>query len=292
MRREGMTSAGTAATGALRDRLPNLIVIGAGKCGTSALHDYLAAHPDVGVSWYKELKFFGRPNAPERIETYAAKFPSGHAVRAESSPSYTMWPFQPDVPEQMAELLPEPRFVYIVGDPVRRVAAHWAEQYSLLRERRSFEEALVDLDDPANPYLCASRYGSQLERYLRLFPAERILVLDQRDLRDRRRQTLRRVFEFAGVDPAFDTPAFDAESNTAAEKLRLNALGVGLTRLGLMGDSPRSIFPYRKLWFVVGRRVERPAVEGALRARLIAALRDDVAHFRELTGLEFADWPV
>ena len=275
----------------LRSRMPNLLVIGAGKCGTSALHFYLSLHPEIGMSERKELQLFGGPRerVQARLPTYASRFPTDTSMRGEASPSYTMWPAIPEVPEQMTEVLEEPRFVYIVGDPVTRVVAHWAEQYRLRNEPRPFEQMLETLDQPDNPYVCGSRYGSQLERYLRCFPEDRILVVDQRELRADRRATLRRVFEFAGVDPDFDSPRFEQEVNEAATKFRPHRLAFALIKRRVIG--PRSRFPdLSRFAFLLGRKVHPPPVGEELHERLATVLAADIARFRELTGRKFAHW--
>ena len=271
----------------LRARLPNLIVIGAAKCGTSALHNYLAAHPEIGMSHHKEVMFFGSSWANEGgLPHYAAHFSGDRPVRGESSPIYTMFPFVPRVPEQMARWLEDPRFIYVVGEPVDRVAAHWAEQYIHGRERRSLAEVIDDMDDPANPYVCASRYGSQLERYLSFFTPDRILVIEQRELREARRETLRRAFGFAGVDPHFECAKFEMEHNAATTKIKLNRLGLQLGRTRAKGLAEG---PLRR---VLGTPFERPEIEPKRRRRLEDSLRPDIERFRELTRLTLADWSV
>jgi hypothetical protein len=192
-----------AMTEAERAALPNLIVIGAGKCGTSALHDYLSRHPEIGMSPTKEVQLFGANRWLERLPSYPGFFDASKRVRGESSPSYSLDPYLPCVPEHMAAVLPEPRFIYLVADPIQRVVAHWSEQSFLTLDQRSLDEAIADADNPFNPYVGGSRYGHQLQRYVDVFGADRVLVLDQRDLRGRRPETLRAVFAYAGVDPDF-----------------------------------------------------------------------------------------
>ncbi|MEA2273375.1 MAG: hypothetical protein QOI98_2083 [Solirubrobacteraceae bacterium] len=273
-----------------RRRLPNLIIIGAGKCGTSALHSYLSAHPEIGMSKVKELQLFGGPRWLQRLPSYATHFDASHPIRGESSPSYTMDPFISSVPEQMAAVLPEPRFVYLVGEPVRRTVAHWAEQHYLRNDERSLGEALSDADDPCNPYVAGSRYGHQLERFVTVFGRDRVFVLDQDELRDRREETLRRVFSFLGVDPSFSSPVFAQQPNAARNKNQAHALGrwmqdrwYGRSRVGQRLSTTR---------WLAGRPLRRAEIDEASRVRVTDVLRPDIARFRELTGLTLDHWTI
>lgn len=272
-----------------RRRLPNLIGIGAAKCGTSALHTYLAAHPEIAMSEEKELKLFGSARWHERLPWYASRFDGGCAVRGETSPTYTMDPYVPGVPEQIAAVLGEPKLIYTVGDPVRRVIAHYQEHVAMSFERRTLHEALADADDPANPYVAASRYGHQLRRYLEVFDPSRILIVDQDDLRHRRRETLRGIFAFAGVDADFWSPAFEAEPNARGDKFQPNRLGLLL--IDHSRARPRLL---RKAMIprVTMRRVADVPIDARTRAGLERVLGPDIDRFRELTGRSFADWRV
>jgi hypothetical protein len=274
---------------AQRAALPNLLVIGAAKCGTSALHSYLAGHPDICMSANKEVKLFGSRGWLHGLPGYAARFDAGRPVRGETSPTYSMDPYVPGVPEQIAAVLPAARFVYLVGEPLRRVVAHWGEHRALTYERRSLEEALADAGEPDNPYVAASRYGHQLQRYIEVFGPERILVVDQRDLRERRRETLREIFGFAGVDPRHWSPAYMAEPNAAADKFEPNALGRSIIDRTWLPLAVRRRAMGRKLTAGPIRRVE---LTPALRERLERILGPDIAHFRALTGRSFGHWPI
>jgi hypothetical protein len=276
-----------AVPASARAALPNLIVIGAGKCGTSALHDYLGRHPEIGMSKVKEVQLFGGNRWLVRLPRYPELFDASRPVRGESSPSYTLDPYIPDVPEQMAAVLPEPRFVYLVADPVARVVAHWAESHHVMVDHRPLAEALADAEAPANPYVAGSRYGHQLQRYVDVFGRDRVLVVDQLDLRDRRRETLQAVFTFAGVDPTFWAPDLEIERNAAADKVEPNVLGRWMeARLGT-----RAV-PVSRIRGLTARRLRRPELDDATRARLVATLQPDIARFRDLTGRPFAHWPV
>ncbi len=243
--------------------LPNLIIIGAMKCGTTALHRYLDLHPDVAMSEPKELNFFCGPdhldgtqddsatwsagNWHRGVEWYAAQFRST-PVRGEASPGYTS-PSFPEAAERMARVLPEVRIVYAVRDPVERAVSQYLHHRADGTERRPIEEALLD---PASQYVARSLYHERLEPYLARFPRERILICAQEDLSSNRRATLRELYRFAGVDDSFWCSAHD---------LRWNVARTAPVPLG-----------------------------GPLRRRLAARLSGDASRLRELAGREFARW--
>ncbi len=273
-----------------RGALPNLFIVGAGKCGTSALHGYLARHPEISMSTRKELHLFGGPRWLERLPSYADHFDERLPVRGESSPGYSMDPFIPQVPEQMAAVLDAPRFIYLVADPVRRVVAHWAEQQVLRNDLRGLQEALADAENPFNPHVAGSRYGHQLGRYAETFGRERILVVDQLDLRERRKETLRKIFSFLDVGPDFWSPDFEVETNTAEHKLVPNRLGdTLLRRFGSRPDLAKRVSLIRG---ITARPLVRPALERETHARLADILAPDLVRFRALVGSQFAHWPV
>jgi hypothetical protein len=149
------------------------------------------------------------------------------------------------------------------------------------------------LDDPANPYLCASRYATQLERYLECFDRGRILVIDHRDLLEHRGRTLAEVFRFLDVDAAFESPEFERLHNTRSAKVRYSELGMWLIRRGVLTGRPRSsegeplIGPVRNL---LSRPID-DALPSTLRERLIEDLQPEVERLRALTGKAFSQWP-
>ncbi len=272
--------------------LPNLLIIGAGKSGTTSLHGYLAAHPEVSMSETKELRLFVRDDWRDRLDWYSQQFGPAR-VRGESSPGYTMFPYRSSVAERIHEVIPDARLIYLVRDPVERAIASYVEFVSQGYEQRSIDEALTDTADPANPHICGSRYASQLERYLSYFPPERILVLDQLALLEQRAATLRAVFEFLGIDPTFESPTFAERVNTRQHKVVYNRLGIWLIRRNLLTERTGP-FKRRPLIRPVRALLSKP-IEARLaddaRARLIAMLRPEVEELRTLTGQAFAHWP-
>src|SRR6476659_1140977 len=161
-----LPDAAAAPTGSARSgpgALPNLIVIGAQKCGTSGLHYYLSLHPEVSMSRPKELNFFiAERNWPRGLDWYRRHFDPRARIRGESSPNYTAYPQHEGVPERMHELIGDARLIYLVRDPLERIAAHWVHNYAKRRERGSLRETLTH---PQTSYIERSRYHMQIERF-------------------------------------------------------------------------------------------------------------------------------
>lgn len=282
--------------------LPNLIIIGAAKAGTTSLHYYLDQHPEIEMSTPKEPHFFGRGDWREQIEWYQSLFTVPAPVRGEASPSYSTYPVKRDVPRRIRELIPEAKLIYLVRDPVERLPAHYSQHVARGKETRSFERALTDSlregDDPANPYLAGSSYGTQVEQYLQHFPAEQLLVVDQADLAEDRLATLRGVFGFLGVAPDFSSPRFSDVLQTQSDQLRFNRIGRRLKdsrlRHAIRARIPRSLrrAVMKPIAPLLSESVERPSPSPELTGALRDRLRPEAERLRELTGKPFNGWSV
>jgi hypothetical protein len=200
--------------------LPNLVVIGAMKCGTTALHHYLDAHPQVSMAAAKEVNFFVGPvTAPSAdpqtwwmsgqwhrgLDWYASLFDPRAPVRGESSPAYTS-PDQTEAVARIAATLPDARLVYLIRDPVERAASQFAHHVRDGDEQRFMEEALLD---PASQYLSRSRFYSRLAPYLDHFPLGQVHVVVQERLLHDRRAELARTYAHVGADPHWWSAALD-----------------------------------------------------------------------------------
>ncbi len=281
-------------TGETEPTLPNLIVIGAQKCGTSVLHYYLSLHPEVSMSNPKELNYFiEERNLPRGLEWYSRHFDPSATCRGESSPNYTAYPQHLGVPERIAATVPDARLVFMVRDPIERITAHWIHNYAKRREKGDLRETLLH---PNTSYVSRSKYFMQLQRYLKHFPEERILVIDQRDLRDDRTATLRRLFEFVGVDPDFQHPKFEDVRHSTSRKKRATRLGMRIQKASRTRFGRR--FP-RRFWLALdvalplSKPIAKPdGVAEALGPEVLEVLHEDAQRLREQTGRTFAHWSV
>ena len=241
----------------------------------------------------KEPQLFAADAYPEGLARYASLFDRPAAVRGESSAVYSQFPSWPAIPERISERAPDARFVYVVRDPIERALAHYRQHVRDFKEGRGIAEALADLEEPNSTYVAPSRYATQLRRYLGLFDVDRILVVDQRALRDDRRQALERIFAFLDVDPSFDSAHFDARLNTADHLRRPTRVGAALRRAGVVQRARRLPVPDRvrgRLRAAVSRPIEAPEVPADLRARLAGALAEEVAWLGRFTGMRFDHW--
>src|ERR671918_241426 len=138
--------------------VPTFFVIGASKAGTTSLHHYLGAHPGIAMTEPKEPHLLCGPrDFHDRLFVYGQILDASSPIRGEVSPGYSLYPFDPEVPDRMREIAPEARLVYLVRDPVERATAHYAEHVIQRWEESAISEAL----DPGNPesrYVAGSRY--------------------------------------------------------------------------------------------------------------------------------------
>jgi hypothetical protein len=279
--------------GAVEGALPNLVVIGAQKCGTSGLHYYLSLHPEISMSRPKELNFFiEERNWPRGVDWYRRHFDPRGRVRGESSPNYTAYPQHDGVVERMHSLIPDARLIYMVRDPLERIAAHWVHNYAKRRERGDLRSTLLH---PQTSYLARSQYHMQLQQFLRLYDREQLLVVEQDELRDERAATLRRIFSFVGVAEGFTHPRFGEERHQTARKQRSSRLALRLERASRTRSGrllPSTFWLGLDALLPLRRPIERPDVRAALTDDELRVLREDAERLSELTGRTYDHWSI
>jgi hypothetical protein len=266
-------------------RLPTFVIIGAMKAGTTSLHRYLDAHPQIFMARPKELDFFVEGRNWERgVDWYREHFDPVVPVRGESSPNYTADPYLPGVAERMAGVVPDAKLIFMVRDPVERVRANWIHTYSNRVEDRPLREAVLD---PNAEYLARSRYHHQLSRFLEHYPMERILVLEQEELLEERRETLVRVWRFLEVRDTVWREAFNIKRLESGERRRKTRLGRYVS-----GRVPHSTWRRLRSHRPFSTPFVQSEMDDELRAELADRLRDDAERFRALVGRPFESWSV
>ena len=211
--------------------LPDFIIIGAQKSGTSSIHDYLMQHPQLFTSPFKkEIHFFDsnvhykKTNAHEKGENwYRAHFPS-HRERGVGSKTFDVTPtylFHPLVPGRIFNLIPGVKLIALLRNPSERAISHYfmnqwknAEHRPMLeafqQEQARLETVNIEMDYGneiyGESYKLGGHYAEQLERYRRFFPANQMLLLGSEEFFKDPYKSLHRVFDFVGVDADFKVP--------------------------------------------------------------------------------------
>lgn len=274
--------------------LPNFIVIGAGKAGTTSLYGYLSDHPQVFMSDPKELNFFTiEDNWHLGLPWYERHFEGASGARAigEASGNYANWPEYAGVPERMAGVVPDAQLVYVIRDPVERMESAYRYMRVLGAEHQPMEEAFRERPI----YMNVSRYALQIEQYLQHYPRERLLVIVSEDLRGQREATMRRVFSFLDVDTDVILPTLDREYNSTSSlneprmALRLARMVPGYHRFAAKAPAKMK----RSVLRVASTKVLDEGEERLtddLRERLRGAMREDTSRLRQYLGDDFHGW--
>ena len=279
--------------------LPNLLIIGAAKCGTTGMHYYLGLHPEIFMSKVKELDCLVKERNWRRgVRWYQSNFSSPAKIHGEATPNYANYPIYSGVPERIHSLLPSVKMIYMVRDPLDRIFSHYIQRYANRFEDRSLTDSLKDFEiNPSNPYVVCSLYDFQLSQYAGYFPIHQILVVALEDLKRDQKGVLRRIFQFLGVDGSFYTENFLEIKHSTKGKKRLNRMGFFFRRWAdkslLIRSLPASFRDrFKPFYTALSQPFELPQWDPVLRQELAHYIQEDIRHFRNSTGQDFKEWCV
>lgn len=265
--------------------LPNFLIIGAMRSGTTALTRYLDAHPDVYMAPEKEVHFFDR-HYDRGLGWYRSRFATanGQASIGEATQTYM---FLPEVMPVIARDLPDARLVAILRNPIDRAYSHYWMNRSMDTETRPPGVALAEALDPTRteppkfPYLDRGRYLTQLQRVCDHYPRERLHVLLFEDLVSRPEETFSTLCGFLGIDTSVRPENLGDPVNRHIEyrSLRLRNLSKRMPKpiANLIGK-------------VNGRIGSYPPMEPELRRRLADAFKEDNVRLGEWLGRDLEVW--
>ncbi|MDP9351064.1 MAG: sulfotransferase [Chloroflexota bacterium] len=260
-------------------RMPNFLVIGAAKAGTTAVYDYLGMHPQVFMTRLKETNFFALEGSPltfagpgdddcinkyslTRLEEYADLFRDARDEPAvgEASPLYL---YASTAPERIRRYVPDARLIAVLRHPVER--AYSAFLHTIRDGRESLHDfglALAAEESRIQSgwehiwhYRNMGLYGEQLERYYSLFAPEQIRVFLYEDLVQRPEEMLQECYQFLGVDDEY-VPDMSIKPNVTT-------------------DVPAHM---------------RPPLLPEVQAELTASLHEDILRLESLIGRDLSHW--
>lgn len=230
--------------------LPQFIVIGGQRCGTTSLFDYLSTHPAVRPSFRKEIHYFDI-----HYDRGTSWYRSHFALNRDLGPGMTTGDATPNylayskAPERAWDLVPEAKLLVLLRDPVERTHSSWRLNRRSGRETRTFAQAIEDEFEQMGPnppevepprtdqerrrrevlrysYLIKSLYAEHLERWLSFYPREQLLVLQSERLFSSPEMPLEQICEFLGISnsggsdfPRVNTTVTEDDSKATRKKL-------------------------------------------------------------------------
>jgi hypothetical protein len=189
--------------------LPDFIIVGAQRAGTTSVYNYLNQHPCVAAALTKEVHFFDvnfdkglawyRAFFPSHLRKYAIQSRRGRCITGEASPYYL---FHPHVPRRVSEVLADVKLIVLLRNPVDRAFSHYHHELRGGRERLSFEAAIAGESERLQgeverihmnedyhsfkhqcfTYLARGVYVDQLRTWMNYFPREQLLILKSEDV--------------------------------------------------------------------------------------------------------------
>lgn len=213
--------------------LPNFLIIGYLKTGTTSLYDYLIQHPQIISASRKEVHFFDG-YYHRGINWYKSNFATifykkrlemklkSNVITGEATPNYVYFP---DAENRIKKIIPDVKIIVILRNPIERAYSDYNYRKKLGRgklENVSFEQAVREeierFSDPKNnfiddlmddykgsdtrlPFVHLGIYMSTIKKWFDVFKKEQILVLQTEELEENPEKVVKRVFEFLGLEP-------------------------------------------------------------------------------------------
>lgn len=186
--------------------LPNFLVIGSQKAGTTMLYHALRAHPNITMPNRKEINYFFHERLYERGTAFYSRFfdDAPTKLQGEASPGYIC---HPDAPTRIADTLPDVRVIVTVRHPVDRAYSQYWDNRRHLSEHRTFEQCVAeDLQTDYVPgtrgYFSRGLYAKYISRFLDLFGHDRVFVVVFEDLITDAEAVVASLYRFLGAEPS------------------------------------------------------------------------------------------
>jgi len=245
-------------------KMPDFIIIGAQKCGTSSLHYYLSQHPHVKMSVPKEIHFFDQ-NFTKSIWWYKSHFPfkldKRKSICGEATPYYF---FHPLVPKRIYKLCPKVKLILLLRNPVDRAYSHYIMQkIKGIENCQTFEEAIAIeefriKDDKEKilkdrlykeynfqkfSYLERGKYFDQLKRWLKYFSVDQILIIKSEDFFSEPNCELAKIYNFLSIEEIYpkdlsiiNSNEYDEISRELRERLNIFFKEVNKDLIEILGE--------------------------------------------------------
>jgi hypothetical protein len=288
--------------------MPNFLIIGAMKSGTTALYYYLEQHPELYMSPVKEPNFFSsqeQENAADavtNIGTYQDLFRGGSGKKAlgEASHSYL---YEPRAAAEIKRYVPEAKLIAILRNPIDRAYSHFlhmvrsgTEPLDDFAQALREEEVRIHKERTFQDYIGRGLYYNQLKRYFGTFPQEQVRVYLYEDLSGAPISTVQDAFRFLKVDDSF-VPDVSLRRNVSGQP-KYKTLDGLLRRQSRIKHAAKIYLPARMRWRLsktfddlkTRNLAEPPPVQSKVRRHLIGVYREDILKVQELIHRDLSGW--
>lgn len=206
--------------------IPDFLIIGAMKCGTTSLQAQLAAQPGVFMTTPKEPNFFSDdPVYAKGLDWYGALYDGAAPgdLKGEASTHYTKRPTWPDTVQRLQAVQPDPRLIYVIRNPVDRCISHYIHAWSEGQITQDLDTAISQV-----PEITAyGQYAMQIAPYVAAFGPERILLTSLEALKRDGAGELARIGAFIGMTtPAQWQDTIEAQNVSALRVRRMPLQGL------------------------------------------------------------------
>lgn len=286
--------------------MPNFLIIGAQKAGTTALYHYLKQHPQIYMSPVKEPHFFSfegeEANSSAHItdiDTYRGLFEgvSGETAIGEASPSYI---YIPQSCERIRHYVPEAKLIAILRNPAERAYSNFLYALWLGREPltdfalalRKEEERIQDGWGPFWHYQRKGFYYEQLKPYFERFDRAQIKIHLYEDLNTRAVEVLQDIFSFLGVDRSYIPDVYARVNVSGVPKSKVSHAVV--TGINTVNPLFKRLLPtrLRRVREHIRNKVldEPPPISAEVREYLVELYREDVLKLQDLIHRDLSGW--
>jgi hypothetical protein len=288
--------------------MPNFLIIGAMKSGTTALYYYLEQHPEIYMSSVKEPNFFSsqeQENAADtvtHIGAYQHLFRGGSGKKAigEASHSYL---YESGAAAEIRRYIPEAKLIAILRNPIDRAYSHFLHMVRSGTESvDDFGQALQEVvgsiskERTFQDYIGRGLYYDQLERYFRTFPREQVRVYLYEDLSDAPISTVQDAFRFLKVDDSF-VPDVSLRRNVSGHP-KYKTLDGLLRSQSRIKHAAKIYLPARMRWRLskafddlkTRNLVEPPPLQSEVRRQLMKVYREDILKLQDLIHRDLSGW--
>ncbi|HEX6656220.1 MAG TPA: sulfotransferase [Candidatus Limnocylindria bacterium] len=289
---------------------PNFFIVGAPRCGTTAMYEYLRQHPDVFMPYRKEPVYFGsdltKRQPPMTEAEYLALFRPG-AGRSCLGEATVWYLYSQTAPAEIKAFSQDPRIIIMLRNPVDMMySLHSQLFFSANEDLADFGEAIAAEEDRRQgrrmpprarrpeglQYRACGRYASHVRRYLQAFGPDAVHVIIYDDFSADAPGSYRRTLDFLGVDPSFQADLTVVNQSKAPRSRWLQHVTYTPWFMRATARLPKPVNHVirRSLKRLNFKEQPRIPLDPALRAALTLEMAPDVAELGELLGRDLSQW--